>query len=135
MLRSYNFGYLSAANSVFVAMIATRNSAITTLLGFPFDTLVTVHRWMGRFLLLLITLHFIWFMREWVDPVAGNLILTNTFDGGRHFYGWLSWASAAIMFLSSLEVVRRRFYEVFSYAHFGYILFYVFLWFHEDKGR
>ncbi len=63
---------------MFVAIIATRNSAITWLLGFPFDSLVMVHRWMGRWLLLCMTLHMGYFWAAWNDPTAGNLIVENT---------------------------------------------------------
>src|SRR6185437_8538277 len=52
------FGYLSAGNLLLIIVPAVRNSIISLVWGLPFDRIIVFHRFLGRFLLAVVTVHF-----------------------------------------------------------------------------
>jgi len=124
----YSFGSLTAANGLLVALPASRNGLINWLLGVPFDRTVLYHRWLGRFTIFLGLIHWILSWVYYAQQNGGSLmagLLQISFTQSNNF-GYVSFAAMIVIFFTSLELVRRRQYEVFFYLHFFFVIFYLF---------
>jgi len=124
-------GYLCAGNSFLVALPATRNSVLTVLINVSFDQVVMFHRWAGRLLFCLISLHGLLWLLNWNETKL--VLATQLFQVDTNLYGFIGYLFAAVLFFSSLEFVRRRFFETFYYFHFSFIGFYLCAVLHTPK--
>jgi len=122
-----SFGYLTAANGLFVVIPASRNSLWAWLLGLPFDATITIHRWVGRLVFVEATLHFILYFP------AGYLTVGSLTAVEKYRLGLTSWVALAVVFCTSLEYLRRRKYQVFYTLHFSFLFFYLFAALHSSK--
>ena len=75
-------------------------------------------------------LNFAAFCRQWrTDPVHANPISV-TWTVEKYKNGFVAWAAAAFIVLTSLPFVRRNFFNTFMYSHFAFVLFFLFGYFH-----
>jgi len=125
-------GSILAANLVLVMIPATRNSLFVWISGFPIDRTIIYHRWLGTFVVLLATLHVVLCYANWVN---GKLNLSVEQTKMSNIYGLISWIFSFGIFFSSLEIIRRKKYEVFYYLHYQFIAFLVFGALHSEKLR
>lgn len=99
------FGSLAAANSLLVAIPATRNSLLAMTLGIPFDKTIMFHRWLGRFVILLVTIHMVWELTLWgmssVELMAEQLLILS------NIWGLAGWAVGIFILVTSMEYFRR----------------------------
>jgi predicted ferric reductase len=105
-------GYLSIANAFLLALPATRNSVLVYLLGAPFDKTIQFHRWLGYLCLIEATFHWAYYFPytlEWTKCISG----------------FTAWCFVAFIFLTSLESLRRDYFNVFYLLHFVFIGFYI----------
>jgi len=124
-------GSLSAANSLLVAIPATRNSILIFLLGIAFDRVIMYHRWMGVFTVLVNCLHFLLELIQWWTAKVNST--EQTFYVLPNMYGFLAWVICLGLFFSSLQWIRRNRFEWFFYLHFLFIPYYVFGALHAPK--
>lgn len=115
-------GYLVVANSGLVLIPAYRNSLFVTFLQVPFERTVKYHRWLGRGIMVLMTIHMVGYWDKWIR--AGTfetqiLVLPNLF-------AHLAWLSGLILSITSLGYIRRNWFEFFFFSHFAYIFFFIF---------
>ncbi|XP_021748785.1 ferric reduction oxidase 2-like [Chenopodium quinoa] len=112
----------------------TRGSSILPLFGLTSEGSIKYHIWLGHLTMALFTAHGLGYIPLWavageisealkwsktdVSNVAGELSL---------FFGLILWAA-------TYPRIRRKFFEVFFYAHYLYILFVVFFFFHVGIG-
>eukprot|EP00462_Mataza_sp_D1_P000106 CAMPEP_0175088646 /NCGR_PEP_ID=MMETSP0086_2-20121207/356_1 /TAXON_ID=136419 /ORGANISM="Unknown Unknown, Strain D1" /LENGTH=975 /DNA_ID=CAMNT_0016361087 /DNA_START=444 /DNA_END=3371 /DNA_ORIENTATION=- len=126
-----NLGYLAAANSLFVALPATRNSVLTTISGLPFDQLIAYHRWLGRWLIGLVTAHMVGYWVSWYTSAEDVLRLQ--LDKRKNLMGFGAWVAGIVILLTSFGCVRRKHWTWFFYTHFSFFFFYAFAWFHSPQ--
>lgn len=88
------------------------------------------HRWMGRWAILLTIWHTAWIIANWVttgmDWIGEIKKLSN-------IYGIVGLGMALIIFITSIEVFRRKTFEFFFYSHFAFIGYFVFGCLHSEK--
>mgnify|MGYP000243179520 CR=1 FL=1 len=126
-----NWGYLVCANGLFLAVPATRNSILVLLLGLPFDKALLFHRWLGRWITFCVSMHCFLFWDQWTEQK--RVIKDEMFNNSKNLWGVLAWFCSVIIFITSLNYLRRRFFEYFYYSHFMFIAFYVFGWLHTEE--
>jgi len=103
------FGSLSAGNTVFVFMTAARNSFLTWFLGVAFDQVLVYHRFIGRLAVMFALVHSCFYINYVVENSTDYMTLT----------GLASLACGLMIVLSSMNCVRRKFFNVFLWCHCG----------------
>ncbi|WVZ85801.1 hypothetical protein U9M48_032673 [Paspalum notatum var. saurae] len=116
---------------VFLFLPVARGSVLLRLIDIPFEHATRYHVWLGHLTMALFTLHGLFFviswsmqgrlreeMRQWKEIGVANLP------------GVISLAAGLLMWVTSLQPVRKRFFELFFYTHQLYVIFVVFLALH-----
>lgn len=99
----------------------TRNSALYYLVGVSFDRALQFHRWLGRWAITTIAIHFVSYLAEWVEED----IVSSQFSRTKVAIGLAALGVGVLIWITSLEIVRRKLFEIFYYPHFTFIAFYV----------
>ena len=89
-------------------------SLLVFLLGIPFDRTIMYHRWIGRFTLILLTIHVFWAWQNWI---ANGLTIASQLNSQKYLFGLLGWISLILITLFSLPWIRRKQFEIFYYSH------------------
>jgi len=116
------FGHVSCAYAFLSVVSATRNSAITLVLNVPFDRILVFHRWIGRFVFITCTLHGGLHIRDFLIEGTLTVKLFQT----RYLVGLIAWCSLALVYFTSINYIRRHYYELFRWIHYCFIGFFVF---------
>ncbi|KAM7214813.1 superoxide-generating NADPH oxidase heavy chain subunit A [Rhypophila decipiens] len=113
------YGWLTIANAGLTLLLPTRTNLLSIIARIPSPVLLMYHRWAGTATLVHATLHF--------SLTAQHHIRTEQFDtvleNARIRVGILGWTVLAIMFLTSIRILRRRTFELFYYTHFLFLVF------------
>ncbi|KAH0548094.1 hypothetical protein GP486_008172, partial [Trichoglossum hirsutum] len=119
----FRAAWISVTQVPLVYLLASKSSIIIHLIGSSHERLNWLHRWVSRTLLVTVTVHGGFFMREWMraDFVKLELAMMPMVK-----YGIGAWAVLVWTFLSSLSPIRRLAYEVFVLQHLA--MAGVFLW-------
>eukprot|EP00808_Paulinella_micropora_P028411 g44266.t1 len=117
------WGSLAVGNTAILVVPATRNSLLTWLLGLPFDQVVMYHRFLGRFCLLCVLLHACWFFRRLL-----RYYLTPTY-----YWGFFASLCGLVLFLTSLDIVRRRAFNLFFFSHYVFVGYITFAYLHVPQ--
>jgi predicted ferric reductase len=136
----------------FVLMPMGRKSILLEVLQVPREIAVKYHRWLGWFTLDVALLHIFLFLSVWIyangdalyDP-DGNMLRhmmvpRSCKDGScdadttvyhiQNMYGYGTAICMIFMSVTSLNYVRRKYYDIFFYSHQVYWLLTLFLCFH-----
>jgi len=122
------YGYLAAANGLFVVIPASRNSIWAWLFGLPFDKTITIHRWVGRLTAIEATLHLVLYFTDGYLDSFGTVVSVEKYRNGL-----IAWIGLMVVFATSIEYLRRKKYNVFYAAHFSFFVFYAFAALHTPK--
>lgn len=117
------WGSLAACNVVILTIPACRNSILALGLGLPFDRVVIYHRFVGRFVLLCVIVHMLYYL---------NGASYNKFA---FWTGIGALACCAFIFLTSLNYVRRNHFNVFFWSHYSFIAFLVLVFLHVPQTQ
>lgn len=126
-------GYLSIANGLLCVIPSTRNSILVWLFGMPFDHVVVYHRWLGRCAVLLALLHTFLSWDNWRK--VGAPYFETQFTVVKYHYGFWATFSGVVLYVTSLEWVRRNKFQMFFWAHFSFFLFFAFSWLHSGECK
>ncbi|KAF0713041.1 Aste57867_4549 [Aphanomyces stellatus] len=123
-------GFVGLFNMVFLALPASRHSFWMEWLNIPFARGVKYHRWLGIATITTLLAHTGLFVAYYIRANASLAMLFPCFDcniakTGKdnwvNFFGLLSMLCMVIMGLTSLPIVRRKYYSVFYATHFLFI--------------
>ncbi|KAJ3401499.1 ferric/cupric-chelate reductase, partial [Chytridiales sp. JEL 0842] len=107
-----------------LVLVVRRKALLKMATGLEFPTAIKFHILLGWVSFVLISFHCIGYF---IVYGATNTIILNifsmSFGGYFNFTGFIGWAAQAIFFVTSLEPIRRRYYQVFIWSHQLYILF------------
>jgi len=119
----FRAGWISATQVPLMYLLASKSNIIGYLIGSSHERLNWLHRWVSRTLLITVTVHGGFFMREWMraDFVKLELAMMPMVK-----YGLGGWAILVWTFLTSLSPLRRVAYEVFVLQHI--VTGVIFLW-------
>ncbi|GAB5592530.1 hypothetical protein Unana1_07430 [Umbelopsis nana] len=113
--------YVGLANFSIAITIVTRNSIASKLASFSFDELIPFHRWYTRIGLAECAVHIGY--QIWKGYNQYGTAKDSLFYDMEHRSGTLTAIGFLIVYLTSFEIIRRRFFEVFYYSHlFGVLL-------------
>ncbi|CAI0438447.1 unnamed protein product [Linum tenue] len=115
----------------FLFLPIARGSVLLRLIDIPVEHATRYHVWLGHVTMLLFTLHGIFYVVGWA--LQGELlqeILGWKDDGISNLAGVISLSAGLIMWVTSLQPVRRWNFELFLYTHQLYIVFVIFLALH-----
>eukprot|EP00475_Leptophrys_vorax_P035025 TRINITY_DN5728_c0_g4_i1.p1 TRINITY_DN5728_c0_g4~~TRINITY_DN5728_c0_g4_i1.p1 ORF type:complete len:675 (-),score=152.69 TRINITY_DN5728_c0_g4_i1:32-2011(-) len=107
------WGYLATANMLLVALPATRNSVLVWALGVPFDKSIMYHRWLGRLAILQSCVHWYYYWGK------------QSLYGMKYWYGVYAWIGLAVIFVTSINWLRRHHFNIFFGAHFAFVPMYL----------
>lgn len=106
------YGWLTIANAGLALLLPTRTNLFCVVARIPASILLPYHRWAGVAAVTHASLHF--------GLTAQNYIRTNQFDvvleNTRIRVGIMAWMALAIIFLTSVRILRRRAFELFYYS-------------------
>lgn len=124
------YGWLTIANGGLGLLLATRSNLFSIILRLPSPVVLQYHRWIGLATVAHATTHIAYNIMHYVatDQVESS------FESPRIRVGLLAWICLVIMLLTSLPIVRRRFFEVFYYSHFLFFIFVVGALYHTTNG-
>lgn len=115
--------WISVTQVPLIYLLASKSSVIGLIIGSSHERINWLHRWVSRTLLVTVTIHGSFFLREWVraDFVKLELSMMPMVK-----YGMGAWAVLVWTFITSLSPMRRIAYEFFVMQHIAAAA--VFLW-------
>ena len=119
------FGSLSVGNIFFLFLTAARNGFLSWAVGVSFEQAIIYHRFIGRLTVLLGFIHGCFHI---------DYITQKTYDQTT-VTGLIALGFGFIILLSSLNVIRRRYFNVFYWSHFAFIGFIVGVFLHAKAAQ
>eukprot|EP00457_Paulinella_chromatophora_P001302 gb/GEZN01001304.1/.p1 GENE.gb/GEZN01001304.1/~~gb/GEZN01001304.1/.p1 ORF type:complete len:930 (-),score=83.20 gb/GEZN01001304.1/:265-3054(-) len=110
-------GMLIVPNAFFATCLNMKNGLIACMYDMPFTRTIHFHRWLGLTALVLSWIHGIWQLISRTPAVI--------FADITYILGFLAFLVGIFIFLTSLDFVRRKYFESFFFSHFSIILFYI----------
>ncbi|CVK95280.1 related to ferric-chelate reductase [Fusarium mangiferae] len=124
------YGWLAIANAGLTLLTASRNNLFASLLRIPSPVLLQYHRWIGLATVSHATAHVSFNIQHYIETKQ----VTTSFGNHRIQVGLMAWVSLALLLLTALPIVRRRFFEVFYYTHALFFVFVVGASIHASHG-
>ncbi|KAF5624529.1 ferric-chelate reductase [Fusarium sp. NRRL 52700] len=124
------YGWLAIANAGLALLMASRNNLFASLLRIPSPILLQYHRWIGLATVAHTTAHVSFNIQHYIETKQ----VTTSFGNHRIQVGLMAWIALVILFLTALPIVRRRFFEIFYYAHALFFVFVVGALIHASHG-
>ncbi|EED93603.1 ferric reductase-like protein, partial [Thalassiosira pseudonana CCMP1335] len=118
-------GSLSAGNTLFLVITATRNSVLTWIVGITFDQVLVYHRFIGRLTIALSLIHSIFYIDHIIERTSDQVTIT----------GLAALGCGIIIALSSVNYFRRKFFNVFFWSHYSFLGFIVGMYLHAPGAR
>lgn len=131
-LVGYAFGFNAVLCFSLLILPATRNCFWMLSMGIDYSHAIKYHRWIGFLTVFVVLAHAIPYYKDWF--AAGRFVENGLpcigCDYGepanrkrlQNFFGQLAFFSCMIMGVTSLNPVRRRYYELFYYTHHLFIV-------------
>lgn len=116
----------------FLFAFSAKNNIISMLLGFGYEKLNFMHRFLGRVIVLAINIHAIDYFYKWTlaEDFVANISRPTS------YWGLVGLICLDCLFFFSTSWWRRKAYNVFLSTHFiGYTLLFPALWFHNVALR
>ncbi|KAK3390012.1 ferric reductase like transmembrane component-domain-containing protein [Podospora didyma] len=113
------YGWLTIANAGLALLFPTRTNLFSTVARIPSPILLMYHRWAGVAATAHASLHFGLTAQSYIRTKQFDVVLENI----RIRVGIMAWAALALMFLTSIRLLRRRTFELFYYTHFIFLVF------------
>ncbi|CAN1259589.1 Ferric reduction oxidase 7, chloroplastic [Linum perenne] len=117
-LTGLRLGMIGMFCLAFLFLPISRGSMLLRIIDIPVEHATRYHVWLGHVTMVLFTLHGLFYILEWKNTGISNLA------------GVIALVAGLLMWLTSLNPVRRWNFELFFYTHQLYIVFVLFLAFH-----
>ncbi|KAJ0401912.1 hypothetical protein P43SY_003529 [Pythium insidiosum] len=131
-LVGYVFGFNAVLCFSMLILPATRNCFWMISMGIDYSHAIKYHRWIGFLTVFLVFAHAVPYYKDWFSTgtFAENALPCFGCDYGtsqnrkrlQNFMGQIALICCLVMGATSLNVVRRRCYEVFYYCHHLFIV-------------
>ena len=105
-----------------INLLDVRNNLLTWTLGLSFDRVILYHRFLGRVTVTLAVLH-------------GSLYIPNNYSAYINGMGAAALACGLIIFFTTFDYIRRNLFNLFFYAHYSFIGYFVFAYLHAKQAR
>ncbi|XP_012090729.2 ferric reduction oxidase 2-like [Jatropha curcas] len=114
----------------FLFFPVTRGSSILQFIGLTSEASIKYHIWLGHTTLAIFTAHGLCYLVFWAKTNQLSQILKWDKFLVSNLGGEIALLFGLIMWITSLNRIRRNIFELFFYTHYLYILFVVFYVFH-----
>ncbi|KAL7532574.1 hypothetical protein ACHAXR_009381 [Thalassiosira sp. AJA248-18] len=129
LVSPYDFnvgiGSLAAGNIVFLVISATKNSVFTWFLGVAFDQTIAYHRFLGYVTVGFAFFHACFYFDRLVEFMSDQVYKT----------GFIALLFGICLTVSSLDWIRRRYFNVFYWSHLAFVGFIVCVYLHAAGAR
>ncbi|KAL1552849.1 ferric-chelate reductase (NADH) [Salvia divinorum] len=128
---SLRLGYIGNTCYAFLFFPVTRGSSLLPLVGLTSDSSIKYHIWLGHLSSVLFTLHSVGFVIYWwamSDQMYLMLEWSSTYLS--NVAGVIAVVLLLVIWVTSLQRVRRKMFELFFYAHHLYTIYLFFYMFH-----
>ncbi|KFK22244.1 hypothetical protein AALP_AAs62663U000200 [Arabis alpina] len=125
------FGMIGLLCMVFLFLPVSRGSILLRLIDVPFEHATRYHVWLGHITMAFFSLHGLCYVVGWtIQGRLLELIFEWKAIGIAVLPGVISLVAGLLMWVTSLNTVRKHYFELFFYTHQLYIVFVVFLALH-----
>ncbi|CAL5218771.1 g490 [Coccomyxa viridis] len=132
VLTSGALGWAATLDILLMMYPVPRSTFLHWMMGESFPTLIKYHRWVGHGTMVLLTLHGFGFYGVWLYTAEYTRGLVWDRTGTNMLAGTISWLGGCALWATSVEYVRRRFFELFYKTHIlGLITFFMFGFMHH----
>ncbi|MED6215899.1 Ferric reduction oxidase 2 [Stylosanthes scabra] len=123
-------GLLGNMCLAFLFFPVSRASPVLPLLGLTSESCIKYHIWVGHLVLTFFTAHGILYIIFWAATNQTSETVKWDKVGISNVAGEIAWVCGLILWIATIPRIRRKFFELFFYTHYLYILFMVFFIFH-----
>ncbi|KAH6783972.1 ferric reduction oxidase 4 [Perilla frutescens var. hirtella] len=128
---SLRLGYIGNTCWAFLFFPVTRGSSILPLVGLTSESSIKYHIWLGHISNVLFALHSVGFIIYWwAMSHEMYLMLQWSSTYLSNVAGVIAFVLSLVIWVTSLDRVRRKMFELFYYAHHLYILYIFFYMLH-----
>ncbi|KAK4593794.1 hypothetical protein RGQ29_017759 [Quercus rubra] len=114
----------------FLFFPVTRGSSLLPLFGLTSENSIKYHIWLGNITMTLFTTHGICFIIYWAVTNELSQMLKWDKIGVSNLAGEIALVTELAMWLTTIPRIRRKFFELFFYTHYLYIIFMIFFILH-----
>ncbi|KAG9128299.1 hypothetical protein FRC07_001234 [Ceratobasidium sp. 392] len=130
--NSNRAGFMALSLLTPTFLFASKNSPAALLLGKGYEKLNWVHRWAGRLLFLMATLHGSLWISNRIRNGQGALLRSGT----KEREGMAAYGTLCMIVLLSLRPVRAYTYQLFYMSHIlGYMTFFIMICYHTPYAE
>ncbi|KAF8340632.1 uncharacterized protein EI90DRAFT_3117135 [Cantharellus anzutake] len=132
MTDSTRTGYVAITLVPCVIMLGNKVFGLGTILQVGYATINWFHRWLGRLLFLITTVHVI----AYLTIFAQTHTMHSEMSKSSNILASISYSGFCLIFFASIDTVRRQWWHIFKVCHhFGVFLFIVGLNYHSKLLR
>ncbi|KAF8113007.1 hypothetical protein N665_0058s0104 [Sinapis alba] len=114
----------------FLFLPVARGSSLLPAVGLTSESSIKYHIWLGHMVIAIFTAHGLCYIIYWVSMhEISQMLMWDTKDIS-NLAGEISLVAGLVMWATTYPAIRRRFFEVFFYTHYLYIVFMLFFLFH-----
>ncbi|CAA7026089.1 unnamed protein product [Microthlaspi erraticum] len=107
-----------------------RCSSLLAAIGLTSESSIKYHIWLGHLVMALFTSHGLCYVIYWISTNQISQMLKWDRTGISNLAGEISLVAGLVMWATTYPAIRRRFFEVFFYTHYLYMVFMLFFVFH-----
>ncbi|KAL7274727.1 hypothetical protein RUND412_002371 [Rhizina undulata] len=120
-------GWMAIMNTALAFLLAMKNTPLAFLTGYSHERLNVLHRWVGRTIWFYACIH----VYTWAVTLT-QYHAVEEFSERPQIFGFIAFSAFNVILITSLQVVRRRFYEFFYVVHVSmFIIAVIFLGLHK----
>lgn len=110
----------------FLFIPVVRGSSLLPVIGLTSESSIKYHIWLGHMLMTLFTAHGLCFIIYWASMHEISQMVSWGKTEMSNVAGEITLLSGLVMWATTYPSIRRRFFEVFFYSHYLYIVFMLF---------
>ncbi|ESQ36789.1 hypothetical protein EUTSA_v10006972mg [Eutrema salsugineum] len=107
-----------------------RGSSLLAAIGLTSESSIKYHIWLGHMVMTLFTSHGLCYVIYWISRNQVSQMLEWDRTGISNLAGEIALVAGILMWATTFPAIRKRFFEVFFYTHYLYIVFMLFFVFH-----
>ncbi|CAN8324360.1 unnamed protein product [Cochlearia groenlandica] len=107
----------------FLFIPVVRGSSLLPVLGLTSESSIKYHIWLGHLLMTLFTVHGLCFVIYWASMNEISQMISWSKTEMSNVAGEITLLSGLVMWATTYPSIRRRFFELFFYTHYLYIVF------------
>ncbi|TEB36637.1 hypothetical protein FA13DRAFT_1762022 [Coprinellus micaceus] len=106
-------GWLAVSQLPLVFALGQKSSILGSLLGYGYEALNYIHRYVGRVIVLASNIHSLYYIYKWT--ANGTFLAKLAIP--KFFWGFVFLIAMDVMFVFSIEYFRRKTYQLFFWSH------------------